>query len=432
VFYLYYAACVLILLRFSILLFHNLRQAILAGLVFTTLSLGSLPWPLVPVSGVALATQIGFMILAFSWLLMREDSALAISYAVNPYTLLLFVFGIVLVAYLLVSDNPSYGLSKTIWFLVKGFLPVLALGCLAPFDKEDARLILFTILIGSLLMALSLLSWSGAQQTERFGLGDDSSPISIARVIGQGATLLLLLAFLKPGISLVMFSLYALVGVFLLFTLSLTGSRGPLVAALLATLAGFLLLGRGLGTRLKTILALGVVAILVLAIVALLRIEFLDYPGIERILDRFDTFGQNASDRARLHFSQIAWDGFLASSGLGVGTGGYATLRGIEGRAYPHNIILEVAVGQGVVGLVVLFAVLLVTGRQILRLSRNPGLDVYSKALMGLWLYALFNAFVSMDIAGNYFLWVTAGMVWLFERRAKVPQSQVTLQEAAI
>jgi O-antigen ligase len=430
--YFYYAACFLILLRFSMLLFHNLRQAILAGLVFATLSLGSLPWRLVPVSGAALATQIGFMILAVSWLLMREDSALAISYAVNPYTLLLFLFGSVLVGYLLLSENPSYGLSKTIWFFVKGLLPVLALGCLAPFDKEDSRLILVTILIGSMLMALNLLSWSGVQQTERFGLGGDASPITIARVIGQGATLLLLLAFLKRDISLVMFSLYALVGVFLLFTLSLTGSRGPLVAALIATLAGFLLLGRGLGTRLKTILALGVVAILILAIVALLRIDFLDYPGIERILDRFDTFGKNASDRARLQFFRTAWDGFVASSGVGVGTGGYATLRGIEGRAYPHNIVLEVAVGQGAVGLVVLFAVLLVTGRQILRVSRHPGLDVYSRVLMGLWLYALFNAFVSMDIAGNYFLWVTGGMVWLFGRRAEVAQSQVTLQEAAI
>gem|GEM_PF-6213244 len=430
--YFYYAASAVVLLLFLLLLLHNMRQAILAGLVLTTLTLGALPFRVIPVSGVALAIQMGFLVLAFSWLFMRKDTSLALSYIANPYTLLLVVFGLVLVAYLLLSDNPSYGLTTTIWFLVKGFLPVVALGCLAPFDEADARLIVVTIVCGALLMALALLSWSGGQETERFGLGNDDSPITIARVIGQGATLLLLLAFLKPGIKLVRFSLFALVATFLLFALSLTGSRGPLVAALLAVLIGFLLLGSGFGKRLRTILAIGMVAILILAIVALLPIEILGFPGIERIVDRFDTFGQNASDRARLSFFQTAWDGFVASSGLGVGTGGYATLRGIEGRAYPHNIVLEVAVGQGIVGLVVLFAVLLVTGRQILRLSRNPELDVFSKALVVLWFYALFNAFVSMDIAGNYFLWVTGGMIWFFERGTEMLQSPVTVPRTAI
>ncbi len=428
--YFYYATSALVILLFFVLLLRNLRQAILAGLVFTTLTLGALPLRVVPVSGAAFATQMGFLLLAFTWLFMRKDTSLALSYLANPYTLLLLVFGMVLVAYLLLSNNPAYGLATTSWFLVKGFLPVIALGCLAPFDEADSRLIVVTIVCGTLLMALAVLAWSGVQQTERFGLGNDDSPISIARVIGQGATLLLLLAFLKPGIKLVEFTLYAMTAVFLLFILGLTGSRGPLVAALFAVLIGFLLLGSGLGRRLKTILAIAVVAMLILAIVALLPIEILGFPGIERIVDRFDTLGQNASDRARLSFFQTAWDGFVASSGLGVGTGGYATLRGIEGVAYPHNIVLEVAAGQGIVGLVVLFAILWVTGKQILRLSRSPSLGVFGKILVALWFYALFNAFVSMDIAGNYFLWVTGGMIWYFERDTEKLQSQLRVPEA--
>jgi O-antigen ligase len=178
---------------------------------------------------------------------------------------------------------------------------------------------------------------------------------------------------------------------------------------------------------------LGVVAILILAVLAILPIEILGFPGIERIVDRFDTFGQNASDRARLNFFQTAWDGFVASSGLGLGTGSYATLRGVEGAAYPHNLVLEVAVGQGIVGLVILFALLLVTGKQIWRLSKEPELDVWGKTLVALWLFSLFNSFVSMDIAGNYALWVTGGMLWYLESE-KVDTSQQTarLSEAAV
>jgi O-antigen ligase len=281
-------------------------------------------------------------------------------------------------------------------------------------------------------MAIALLAWSGVQETARYGLGDESNPITIARVIGLGATLLLLLAFLQPAIGLARFLLCALTGIFMLFVLSLTGSRGPLVAAVLATLIAFLLLGAGTGKRLRTVLALGVLAVLILSIVTLLPIEILGFPGIERIIDRFDTFGQNASDRARLSFFQTAWDGFLASSGLGVGTGDYATLRGVEGAAYPHNLLLEVAAGQGVVGLVILLALLLVTGMQILQLSRNHELGISSKILIALWFYSLFNALVSMDIAGNYWLWVTGGMLWFFEREAEVPQSRPSASESSI
>ena len=427
--YFYYAASALVVLVFFMLLLRDLRRAILAGLIFSTLTLGALPWRLFPVDGIALAVQTIFLVLAFSWLFMRKDTALALSYMVNPYTLLLLVLGIVLVAFLLVSDNLSYGLTTTLWFLVKGFLPVVALGCLAPLDKADFRLIVLTIVCGGLLMAVALLAWSGVQQTERFGLGDDSNPITIARVIGLGATLLLLLAFLKPGIKLAEFSLYSLTGLFMLFALGLTGSRGPLVAAVLSVLTGFLLMGAGFGKRLRTILILALAAVLLIAIVALLPVNIPSFPGIERIIDRFDTIGQNPSDRTRLEFFRTAWDGFVTSSGLGLGTGDYATLRGIEGAAYPHNVVLEVAVGQGIVGLVILFAVLLVAGKQILRLSRNPELDVSGKILIALWVYSLFNALVSMDIAGNYSLWVTGGMLWFFERRAGVPKSQMSVSE---
>ena len=109
----------------------------------------------------------------------------------------------------------------------------------------------------------------------------------------------------------------------------------------------------------------------------------------------------------------MAWEGFVASDGLGVGTGGFAGLYGTRAREYPHNLILEVAVEQGILGLAVLMVILSMTLLRLIRVSRKPGVDLYGKALLSLWFYGLFNALVSGDIATNQILWVTAGMVWL-------------------
>jgi O-antigen ligase len=406
---------------FVLRLVANLRQAILIGLVFTTLTLGALPRHLLPINGVAFALQMGFVALALSYLLVRHDTARAIPCLHNGYTVLLFLLFSVVFMYLLISDNLAYGSSVVVWFFIKSMLPLLALGALAPFNREDTRLIFYAVVAGSLLTTLSLFSWEGTQPVDRFSLGEDASPISVGRTIGLGAMLLLLYALLSTRIRLAEFLPRVLLAGILLFAVSLTGSRGPLVSAIFATLAGLLLVvENGIAKRLQVIFILGIVVSLAVAVLILPQAT-LDYPGITRIVDRFTTFGSNLSDRTRLQMFELAWQGFVASDGLGVGTGGYASMRGIEGRDYPHNVILEVAVGQGIVGLVVLIPLFVMTLIRLVRTSRSQDLSIHGKALLGLWFYGLFNSMVSMDLAGNYALWIAGGLVWMLGCRDGKP-----------
>jgi O-antigen ligase len=331
----------------------------------------------------------------------------------NWYTLSLLAMEFILIAFLLVSRNPGYGLSVTLGFFVKGVLPVLALGGLAPFDKRDVRLVFITILVGGCLMALAGASWATSHEIWRLSYDDESSPITVARVIGLGATLLMLHTLLRPRLGPLKIITRLLVASVLLYIIALTGSRGPLVASILSVLVASLFLGLRTTTRSRLLLTLILALIVLTGSVFLLPARALEQSGIERIIDRFQTFGSNASDRTRLEMIDTAWEGFLSSSGLGVGTGGFATLYGVEGRAYPHNIVLEVAAGQGIVGLVVLVIILTLIVWRMVRLPPDHTLDANGKALLGLWFFALFNAFVSMDIVGNYFLWMSGGLVWL-------------------
>ncbi len=419
---LYYAAVAAGLFLFLHYLLSDFRRAILMGLVFSTFTLTALPWHLVPFDAAAFSCQLGFLLLAFTWFMMRKNRGHAIRLALNGYLLGLLALEFVLLVYLLISQNSGYGTGLVVWLLVKSILPVLALGFMAPFDSTDLRLIRNVIIAGATLTALRLFAVNtGAAPTEelaRVTLGIDASPINVARIIGLGASLLIVWLLLTRKENAVRtIALVALVG-FLSYAVAVTGSRGPLVTAVLIVPATFVFLGHGSGTRRGIVVALLLGLVLVAGIVLFLPAAVLEHAGIQRVLVYLETIGTNTNDIVRLDLLAAAWDGFLASSGIGVGTGGFEALYGVPGYRYPHNLVLEVAASYGVIGLVVLLLLLFATVRQIVKVSCRREQDINIRPLLALWFYALFNAMVSMDIAGNYALWVLGGLVWLLSPRA--------------
>ena len=94
---------------------------------------------------------------------------------------------------------------------------------------------------------------------------------------------------------------------------------------------------------------------------------------------------------------------------LGVGTGGFAAL---NPEQYPHNILLEVAVELGAVGLVALLAMI---GGMLARLGSlwrsTVGPERLQVALIiALFTLALVNAFVSGAIQDNRDIWIWGGI----------------------
>ena len=152
------------------------------------------------------------------------------------------------------------------------------------------------------------------------------SPITVARVIGLGAALLIALLLLGRERNPVKTAARLALAGLLFSGIAATGSRGPLFAAILVVFATFVFLGHGPGMRRRIGLSLALALVLLTAMALLLPSNVWEYGGIQRIFDRLLTFGSNASDRARLALFETAWSGFLASSGIGVGTGGFEAL----------------------------------------------------------------------------------------------------------
>jgi O-antigen ligase len=408
----YFGGLGLVIVWFCAYLVFQLRDAILIGSVFTTLVLGALPWHLIPVDGVAFSVQLFFMSLAFLYRLLRNDRKI-IPHRIIRYNFSILMLWVIVFVFNVISGFISYGVTKTAYFMLKGIVPVFVLQAISPFDKRDFHIIFYTILVGSIFMALSLLAF-GDIQTIRVTSHTGGDPINSSRVIGLGATLVFVSFLLRQKLGKSRLMIHVLLIIVLSFALLLTAARGALFATVFAIISTFLFVEHRprLRIRLITRSLLGIcVVVIILATLPSGIVE--RYASIQRLVRYIRTFGENTSDRARLARYSVAWESFCNSRGIGVGTGGFAAQYGTVGRDYPHNLVLEVAAEQGVLGLLVLAVIVAITFRRIVSITKNYHLDSYERALVSLWFFALFNSFVSSDISGNYFFWVMGGIVWL-------------------
>ncbi len=213
---------------------------------------------------------------------------------------------------------------------------------LAPFvlvrEFEDLRPFLRAVALFCLVITADGLlgAGAGAQRLETAGGGT----IALGRAAGflflAGAILLARPGPLSPPI-LVLTGAAAVAAVF-------SGSRGPMVGAVLALALTFALGRRGAGTALpKLLLCGGAVALAVALSLALAP------PGSLRRTGSFLRGEFGTSERYRAVAARAAWDR-LGSRPWGDGWGGFATqvdLDGGTGRQYPHNLLLEVTLESG-------------------------------------------------------------------------------------
>ena len=263
-------------------------------------------------------------------------------------------------------------------------------------------------------MALNLAAFAAG--VERGGF-DNLYSITAARITGLGLSLCLTLLLISPPRRRRAVLGYACALLPLLYGTALTGSRGPLLATVFAAMFVFLFLHSTLKNRLMTVLRLSFVfaSLGLLTVATGLNLSDTSSPSLNRIADRFETFGANRSDLGRLDRYQRAWEGIRASGMNGLGTGSFAALYLSEGgseRDYPHNLLLEVGLEQGIVGIVLVALLLSLSYGRTRYLSVRLRHHVGVKALLSLFPYTLFNSLLSADVAGNYPLWIVAALPW--------------------
>jgi O-antigen ligase len=196
------------------------------------------------------------------------------------------------------------------------------------------------------------------------------------------------------------------------YVLLIGGGRGPTAAVAISILVPLLLSFRLPHARLviskRIIPTLGLIALLVLA----LGLLIISADDSLRTLRRFDVLmnerGQSALDR--FAFWQAAVEYWAERPFFGQGVGAFPVLYyGIDLTRHPHNIILELLMELGLIGLALFVLLVLVAGHRI-RLQRLRADPALMCAAM-LCINTFVNAMSTGDLADNRNVFVMLGLL---------------------
>lgn len=323
----------------------------------------------------------------------------AAPYGLPPLLCMLLSF---LPAIALVVPNP-YAVSK-----VEGMLtvtPLAVFGAMVVIDTPARRMGALWVLAG-LGMLGGLVAAAHPDPYARINHAlalPGNATISTARLIGYGILAMIVLAVLYRC------WLIALLALPLLVPLLLTGSRGPTVALLIASVlfAAMRTRGHHRAVRIGGIAAASVV------------VGSVTFPLLPADLStRFQVLQGgplDISSVSRLTLFQTAWQS-IGRHPQGIGWGNFATIvppgavTDLHDQAYhlyAHNFVLEVGAEGGVVAL----AGLAVLAAAVFRAGWANGSEPTMAGLIALLAYAVVNAMTSSDINGNILVWVFAGIV---------------------
>lgn len=432
--YLYVILLLITFVQFFRLFTRDMRQAVLVGLTFIVFVPVAIPIQLLPISGVVVALQIGFVILAFLVYQLQyqpDNQAVIGRQTVASWTAfaLLLAFWLLLFIFCYISPDSEYGFSKTLLYALRVLLPLIGFSLLLPITQQELRLMMLSLLWGAVLVAFSLFVFGDTTQERDVG-ASDSSPITVARAIGLGSVFCLtmfLTSFRKFNWAIWG---YLIVGLLLVVSILFTGSRGPLTSVGVAALSVFFLTQGNVQSKIFSLLRVGILVGVIFAVQIFTPVETLQVRSVNRALNYLGSIGNNSSDLGRLQRIDVAWQSIEEGNLIGVGTGGFTSLVGAMDHDYPHNVFLEVMVEQGVIGLVVLLLIFIPTLAQVISLGLSARGDPYFASVIALFFYSLMNALISGDVSTNQLLWITIALVWIVQAGITYSRPKLKMEPA--
>lgn len=261
-------------------------------------------------------------------------------------------------------------------------------------SPEDRRVFLFALVGVASFGAVSLVVLPEAP--DLYGrvslVGGDT--IGTGRVAGASALVLFLFATLStvgqwPRLLGVFFSIAFLAGALV------TGSRGPVLSAVVALVVVVALAPAFRGRRVRALL--GATVLVGAAAVFLRRSENV---GFTRVLD-FISGDSSFEGEARESLWQSAWNGIVGQP-LGHGFGSFVQANDFQ-IEYPHNLLLELGYEVGWLPTLVFGILVVAAGRRSVRES----VDAVSTAMFALFVFSFAGAMVSSDFNGSRLFVVT-------------------------
>ena len=286
----------------------------------------------------------------------------------------LWVFVITLVGGCFFSSNSQEGFIKAIRFILIVWFPYMVARIFLK-TNEQVRLFIKTIFVTAILISILLIiiSFSGRYTGGRIEFFEANQiPIAtllaMALVIAVIGTIESIFDDWKYGRS-----FCAITIIPLLYSLFLVGCRGPLISAISGLIFYFLVTFR---KRPKTAFIIGLA--LFFAMVIWISNFDIIYSAFRKIPNigsySLTALKGGTSTIQRKEAYSLAVTLFMQKPLLGIGTGEFP-------RGYPHNIFLEIAAENGIVGLIVficfLFAIARIGFRYLTyyfsRLDKNSG-----------------------------------------------------------
>lgn len=324
---------------------------------------------------------------------------------INEDVFVIFAFSIWLLLNLTRSLAPNYGTKKTILFIFSNFIyfiiPFVINFDLKKLSKFYNYLLYINFLIIFLMVLYNKNNLSLITINSRISLFN-INPIWLARILGQTV---IILFFLKVKIN--KYIKVLIIG-FILILMIFTGSKGPVLSLFVSI---FLILVR---TTKKLLTLNNIMKFIIFITILFLFINYIVlmiFPN-NYLIQRFLRISpENSVSLTRMDYFSIAIKNFIKKPLIGFGTGSYGFLFAHKDvRSYPHNIILEIMVELGMIGLILitpLFLNSLIKINNILKIySRNDTL----KATYCLYIFYLINSMFTGDIILNLNLFLYLGI----------------------
>lgn len=237
--------------------------------------------------------------------------------------------------------------------------------------------------------------------------------LGIGRVIGVGALIVLIYSiFWAKNNWIKIFSL--LIFGYFMWILFVAGGRGPFISTFLACLVPIFVgwsFSKHKGIRIKRYTnQLSMIIAIIIVFLIILYISDNLTTTMNRILVLFDDgMGNSAGLRIEWYKSSFVYWGEKPLLGNGIGSWPVIN-SAVDVRGYPHNIILEIMVELGLIGLII-FIMLLIIALKCFGPWKTVRDDPLKILIFVIFINALVNAMVSGDIPDNRFLFFVLGIM---------------------
>ncbi|HEY6962930.1 MAG TPA: O-antigen ligase family protein [Gaiellaceae bacterium] len=383
----------------------------LAGLPAVLVALaGSNP---LPPGGIALLTA-GWTAVGLAILVVRADDELPFRVLATPAVAATAALAVWLFVRLGSSLDASYGSRKLQLFIALDVVALVA-GIVVGRVRDRVDLWAIVALLVSAAGAFALVRGVvGGHATVgvggRLALTGSDSPIGLSRDAARGLILAVYLLMAGSGPTRRLLAIAAIPLLTIAFVSG--GSRGPLLG-LLAGLAAFLAYALRDPRARRRVLLVFVAAVVSVPVVGQLA------PGqdVGRTFSILTGSEGGLSSNGRSQLWSAAWNAFSSHPLLGIGTGSFHALGGVE--LYPHNLLLEAAAEWGIVGLALVAITVAAAGKTLSRALRAaaPSEQPQAALVLGLFAAAVVNSMFSGDVTDNAAVWFAGGLAVGIARR---------------